>query len=43
MINLSLEAGMNGTKENGLIRENYLLLHLNMSLRDIWFMKPKYD
>ncbi|MBN1414577.1 MAG: hypothetical protein JW973_05715 [Bacteroidales bacterium] len=42
-INISLEAGRNGTKAKGLIEENYLLLHVNLSLRDIWFLKPKYD
>jgi hypothetical protein len=43
MINISLEAGKNGTTENGLIQENFYLLHFNFSLHDIWFMKPKYD
>ncbi len=43
MINLTLEAGKNGTTNKGLIQENYLMLHVNLSLRDIWFMKPKYD
>jgi hypothetical protein len=43
MINVSFEAGQNGTKAKGLILENYFLLHLNLSLHDLWFIKPKYD
>ncbi len=43
LINLTLEAGKNGTMNKGLIQENYLILHANFSLRDLWFMKPKYD
>ena len=43
LINLTLEAGKNGTMNKGLIQENYLMLHVNLSLRDLWFMKPKYD
>jgi len=43
MINLSLDAGQNGTTSKGLIKENYFILHINLSLHDIWFLKPKYD
>jgi hypothetical protein len=43
MINISLEAGKNGTTDNGLIKENFYTLHVNFSLHDIWFLKPKYD
>jgi hypothetical protein len=43
MINVALEAGQNGTIAKGLIKENYLILHFNLSLHDIWFLKPKYD
>lgn len=43
MINLSFEWGMNGTLNKGLIQENYFLFNLNLSLRDLWFQKPKYD
>jgi hypothetical protein len=42
-INIALEVGKNGTTTKGLIQENYIMLHLNLSLRDLWFMKPKYD
>jgi hypothetical protein len=43
MINISLEVGKNGTSDKGLIQENFYLLHVNFSLHDIWFLKPKYD
>jgi hypothetical protein len=43
LINLSFEYGRNGTLNNNLIREDYFLINLNLSLRDIWFQKPKYD
>jgi hypothetical protein len=43
MINIALEAGQNGTTAKGLIKENYYILHINLSLHDIWFLKPKYD
>lgn len=43
MINVTLEAGKNGTTNKGLIQGNYLMLHIDLSLRDIWFRKPKYD
>jgi hypothetical protein len=43
MINISLEAGQNGTIAKGLIKENYYVLHFNLSLHDIWFLKAKYD
>ncbi len=43
IINLSLELGQNGTLENGLISEKYWLVHLNITLHDLWFQKSKYD
>jgi len=42
-INVSVELGEEGTLENKLIKSNYLLLHLNLSLHDLWFIKRKYD
>ncbi|MBN2348124.1 MAG: hypothetical protein JXJ22_04765 [Bacteroidales bacterium] len=41
MINLSFELGDLGTTQKGLIREFYGLLHVNITLRDLWFMKRK--
>jgi hypothetical protein len=42
-INVSLELGQIGTTKKGLIRENFIMLHLDMSLRDLWFMKRKFN
>jgi len=43
MINVSFEIGQDGTTAHGLIQENYYLIHVNFSLHDIWFQKPKYN
>jgi hypothetical protein len=42
MINLGLEFGQRGNKEN-LVRENFFRLSVGLSLSDIWFIKQKYD
>jgi len=42
-INVSLEAGQVGTTSKGLIRESFITLHLDMSLRDLWFMKKRFN
>jgi len=39
MLNFSVEGGRTGTKTNGLIEENFILLHLNFTIHDIWFIK----
>jgi hypothetical protein len=41
-INLSFEAGEYGTLKNKLIRERYLIMHINLTLRDRWFERRKY-
>jgi hypothetical protein len=41
-INISLELGQNGTIRKDLFRETFFTLHLDMSLRDLWFIKRKY-
>ncbi|MDP4221739.1 MAG: hypothetical protein Q8868_00360 [Bacteroidota bacterium] len=41
-INVALELGQNGTLNGGLFRETFCTLHLDMALRDLWFMKKKY-
>lgn len=43
VVNVSLELGQNGTTKGGLFRENFVTLHLDMSLRNLWFMKRKYN
>ncbi|WP_091368294.1 hypothetical protein [Mucilaginibacter mallensis] len=40
-INFSAEVGRRGTLDNGLIKENYVNLHLSFTLNDRWFMKYK--
>ena len=42
-INIALEFGTIGTTKRGLIREDYIGIHLDMSLRDLWFRKRMYD
>jgi hypothetical protein len=40
---LTYEYGVRGTTDQGLIKENYHLVTLGITLHDYWFMKPKYD
>jgi hypothetical protein len=42
-INVSFEVGQNGTIRKDLFRETFFTLHLDMSLRDIWFRKTRYE
>jgi hypothetical protein len=42
-INFSAEVGRRGTLEDGLVKENYVNLHLSFSLNDRWFTKYKLD
>ncbi len=43
MINISLEGVKSGSTKNGLFREDYLLLHINFTVHDRWFMRHSYD
>jgi hypothetical protein len=43
MINFSIEAGSLGSSKNGLFSEDYLLMHLNFTLHDKWFMKYRIN
>ncbi len=43
MINLSYSYGSKGVIENVLIKENYHLFTLNMSLEDLWFRQRKIN
>jgi hypothetical protein len=43
MINLAFDIGSLGTTSRNLIKENYFMLHIDFSMRDIWFQKAKYD
>ena len=42
VINLSLELGQNGTVTNELFKESFITFHIDMALRDLWFMKRRY-
>jgi hypothetical protein len=41
--NISYEYGIRGTTDNGLIKEKYHTITLDLTLFDFWFLKPKYD
>jgi hypothetical protein len=43
VINLSIEIGQNGTKNNGLIKESFYKLNIDLSLKDLWFMKRMFN
>jgi hypothetical protein len=42
-INFAAEYGKRGTLTNGLVKENYVNLHLSFTLNDQWFVKYRYD
>ena len=43
VLNFSLELGQNGTIKRDLFRENFVTLNLDLSLRDMWFIKRRYN
>ncbi|MEZ7874292.1 MAG: hypothetical protein QMB82_00385 [Bacteroidales bacterium] len=42
-VGISLDMGQRGSLKNGMARERYIMLNLNISLYDIWFQKYRYD
>ncbi|MDB5131633.1 MAG: hypothetical protein JWR02_1382 [Mucilaginibacter sp.] len=42
-VNFSAEIGQRGTLTNGLVKENYINLHLGFTLNDKWFQRYKFD
>lgn len=42
-LNIGIELGQQGTKENNLIKESFANLRLGFNLSDTWFQKRKYD
>ncbi|MBT3209963.1 MAG: hypothetical protein HN704_08095 [Bacteroidetes bacterium] len=42
-INIAVKVGQRGTTDFNLIKENYAIVSLNLSLHDIWFVKRKFD
>jgi hypothetical protein len=43
IVNVALELGQNGSIKNGLFQENFCTLHIDLSLKDNWFIKRKYQ
>jgi hypothetical protein len=43
MLNISYSYGQKGSVSNGLIKENYHKLSLNLSLDGLWFVKRKFE
>jgi hypothetical protein len=43
VVNVALELGQNGTSKGGLFKESFVTLHLDLSLRALWFEQRKYD
>lgn len=41
--NLGIELGRRGTKDSGLIQENFLRISVGLSLNDKWFTKRKFN
>ena len=42
-INFAAEIGQTGTVANGLVKENYVTLHLNFVINDKWFLKYRFE
>lgn len=42
-LNFSVQAGQRGTTDKNLIKENYIIFTINLSLHDKWFVKRKFD
>ncbi|PLX08883.1 MAG: hypothetical protein C0594_05935 [Marinilabiliales bacterium] len=42
-VNLSFTMGQRGTVNSNLIKENYYIFTLNLTLQDKWFVKSKFD
>lgn len=42
-INIAYNVGVNGTLNNGLIKENYNSIMVSLTLHDWWFLKRKFD
>ena len=42
-LNLGVELGKRGTKNNGLVEESFVNIFMGLSLNDKWFEKRLYD
>lgn len=43
LLNLSLDMGKRGTTANNLYQEKYFLMHFNVTIHDVWFVKRKFQ
>lgn len=41
--NISYQVGRRGTTEKGMLKENYQIFSVGLTMLDFWFIKPKYD
>lgn len=41
--NISYQIGQRGSIENGMVKDNYQIFSLGLTMYDFWFIKPKYD
>ena len=42
-VNIGFEFGSRGTKNAGLVKENFYSVRLGLTLNDRWFVKNKYN
>ena len=43
ILNVGCDLGKRGTTNNNLYQEKYFLLHFNVTIHDIWFVKRKFQ
>lgn len=42
-LHTAVEVGALGTKDNGLVKQNFVRITVGLSLNDLWFIRPKYN
>jgi hypothetical protein len=42
-LNIGIDLGTRGTKNNNLVKENYGIISFSVTLHDLWFYKRKFD
>ncbi len=42
-VNISVDYGVRGTTNYGLLKENYFKINLNISMQELWFAKRKFN
>ena len=43
LLNIGCDLGKRGTTQNNLYEEKYFLLHFNVTIHDVWFVKRKFQ